>query len=319
MVASGSPPQVVVVGCGVIGMTTALALRSAGLRVEIWTRDDPLRTTSSVAGAIWYPFLAEPRERVRRWSAVTFARLQALAAQDGTGVAMCEVVEVFDDPAPDLWWRDAVPELRWLGPDEMPGRHAAAVCATVPVCDAPRHLAWLLAELRRRDVPVVRRAITSFDQPHRRAATVVNCAGLGARELCTDRELRAVRGQVLRVEGAPVARAWIDDTTARPRYVIPRAADVVVGGTAQDGDERLAVDDADSERILRDAVAAFPELARGHVREARVGLRPYRSTVRLEEERRTDGRRLLHNYGHGGSGYTVAWGCAEEVAALVRG
>ncbi|MFT4843774.1 MAG: D-amino-acid oxidase, partial [Candidatus Azotimanducaceae bacterium] len=45
--------------------------------------------------------------------------------------------------------------------------------------------------------------------------------------------------------------------------------------------------------------------------------RPYRSTVRLEEESRSDGRRLIHNYGHGGSGYTLAWGCAEDVALLL--
>ena len=45
----------------------------------------------------------------------------------------------------------------------------------------------------------------------------------------------------------------------------------------------------------------------------RAGLRPYRPSVRLERE-----GRLIHNYGHGGAGYTLAYGCAEDVAALLE-
>ncbi|HMC79917.1 MAG TPA: FAD-dependent oxidoreductase, partial [Acidimicrobiia bacterium] len=49
----------------------------------------------------------------------------------------------------------------------------------------------------------------------------------------------------------------------------------------------------------------------------RVGLRPFRrDSVRLERE---PGARVIHNYGHGGSGVTLSWGCAEEVSALVKG
>lgn len=311
--------RAVVLGCGVIGITTALELRAAGLAVEIWTRDAPEATTSAVAGAIWYPFLAEPRSAVRRWSAATFERLRALASEPDTGVGMCSVVEVFGDPEPDLWWADVVPDAVQLAARDVPSGYAAAVRATVPVCDVPRHLVWMLEELGRRGIPVVRREVASFDEPFEAAAVVVNCTGLGARELCGDLELRAVRGQVLRVAGARVGEAWIDDTTPAPRYVIPRADELVVGGTAQPGDERLVPDEADTERILDDACGAFPQLREGRVREVRVGLRPYRSTVRLERERRPDGCLLVHNYGHGGSGYTVSWGCAEEVASLVAG
>ncbi|NEB20988.1 FAD-dependent oxidoreductase, partial [Streptomyces coelicoflavus] len=48
----------------------------------------------------------------------------------------------------------------------------------------------------------------------------------------------------------------------------------------------------------------------------RVGLRPARDAVRLERGTLPDGRRLVHNYGHGGAGVTVAWGCAQEAARL---
>jgi D-amino-acid oxidase len=48
----------------------------------------------------------------------------------------------------------------------------------------------------------------------------------------------------------------------------------------------------------------------------RVGLRPTRPQVRLEEST-VDRTRLIHNYGHGGAGVTLSWGCAREVLALV--
>jgi len=49
----------------------------------------------------------------------------------------------------------------------------------------------------------------------------------------------------------------------------------------------------------------------------KVGLRPFRkSGVRLERERLSDGRTVIHNYGHGGAGFTLSWACAEEVCAI---
>jgi D-amino-acid oxidase len=41
--------------------------------------------------------------------------------------------------------------------------------------------------------------------------------------------------------------------------------------------------------------------------------------VRLERDRLRDGRIAIHNYGHGGAGFTLCRGCAEDVAKLVSG
>tara|TARA_R110002096_G_scaffold16264_54_gene55787 strand:- start:5 stop:961 length:957 start_codon:yes stop_codon:yes gene_type:complete len=310
-------PDALVLGAGVIGLVTAWRLRAQGLSVEVWTRDDPGQTTSAVAGAIWYPFLAEPRERVAGWSAFTFQRLRELAGDPVAGVHMQSVVEVFDHAEPDLWWASEVPGLVRLAGDEVPVGYRAAVRVDVPVCEVPVHMKWLLRGLQQQGVAVVRREVASLDEALDVAGIVVNCTGLAARELCGDAELQAVRGQVLRLETAAVPYAWIDDTQGGPCYLIPRKDGLVVGGTAQMADERTAVDAGDTEAIMARAIRAFPQLAGAKVLATRVGLRPYRSTVRLEEPPRSDGRRLIHNYGHGGSGYTLAWGCAEDVAALL--
>ncbi len=318
---SGSPtrPDVIVIGAGVIGLVTALCLRERGMSVQVWTRDDPWQTTSSVAAAIWYPFLAEPRDRCSAWGRVTFLRLQQLARDPASGVRMQSVVEVFATDEPDLWWAGQVPELQRLHGEQLPAGYRAAVRVQVPVCDVPIHLQWLLDELQHKGVTLVQREVANLHEALSVADLAVNCTGLGARELCDDHELRAVRGQVLRLAKVQLPHAWIDDSGERPCYLIPRSDGLIVGGTAQMGDERLEPDAEDTDRILQEARRSFPALRNCEPDIVRVGLRPYRSTVRLECVDLENGKRIVHNYGHGGSGYTLAWGCAEEVASWLAG
>jgi D-amino-acid oxidase len=51
------------------------------------------------------------------------------------------------------------------------------------------------------------------------------------------------------------------------------------------------------------------------VLEHRKGVRPRRTGVRLELDV-GPGPAIIHNYGHGGAGITLSWGCAEEVGRL---
>jgi D-amino-acid oxidase len=300
-------PGVLVLGAGVVGLTAAIRLREAGVAADVVAREPPERTTSAVAAALWYPYRAFPRERVDGWSARGFAVMGELAGVAGSGVRMRWGLERVAADAGDPWWRPAVPTF---------SRTADGFRFAAPVADMSVHLPWLVRRLAVLGGTVEVGALGSLDDALERARVVVNCAGLGARELAGDAEMLAVRGQVVRVEQVGIEEWFLDQSDPRDLvYVVPRERDVVLGGTAQDGDEELRADPATAAAIRARCEAAVPALRGARVVAEAVGLRPARPAVRLEAEARAGGT-VVHCYGHGGAGVTLAWGCAEEVVRL---
>ena len=92
---------------------------------------------------------------------------------------------------------------------------------------------------------------------------------------------------------------------------------MILGGVAQQDDWNLVPTKEDSDFILEKCSQLIPELKDVEVIEELVGLRPGRSSVRLDKEIVSD-RPLIHNYGHGGSGVTLSWGCADDVVRLAN-
>ncbi|MEU5365397.1 FAD-dependent oxidoreductase [Streptomyces sp. NPDC005925] len=306
--------DVVVVGGGVIGLTTAVVLAERGSRVRVWTREPAELTTSAVAGALWWPYRIEPLARARAWALSSLDVYEELAADpESTGVRMVEGVlgeTGLDDV--DGWASARLPGLRAATAEEYGG---GGLWARLPLVDMPVHLSRLRERLRAAGGVVEERAVSDLGEAD--AAVVVNCTGLGARELVPDRSVRPVRGQLVVVEN-PGIRTWLVSTgpDGALAYLFPQPGRLVLGGTAEEDDWSREPDPAVAEAIVRRCAALRPEVAHARVLEHRVGLRPARDTVRLDREALPDGRTLVHNYGHGGAGVTVAWGCAREAAAL---
>jgi len=105
--------------------------------------------------------------------------------------------------------------------------------------------------------------------------------------------------------------------SAEPTYILPQGDHVVLGGSVR-GDSRDASVNADeAQEIIARCLRVEPRLTGASVLECRVGLRPVRSEVRLESTSAGDGTPVIHNYGHGGGGVTLSWGCAAEVRDLL--
>ncbi|MFB8085280.1 FAD-dependent oxidoreductase [Streptomyces sp. NPDC055992] len=304
--------DVIVVGGGVSGLTTAMVLAERGRRVRVWSREPAGDTTSAVAGALWWPYRIEPLDRVGDWSLTALRWYEELAARpDETGVRLVNGLHGGE-------------RLSGLGPWAGELKDAVdtdeGLRCRLPLIDMPAHLEWLERRVRAAGGTVERRTVTSFDEAAAEAGTVVNCAGLGARELVPDSGMRPVRGQLVLVEN-PGIREWFteaDPASSATTYFFPQPGRLVLGGTAVADDWSTVPDPRTAGEIVARCARVRPEIAGARIIGHRVGLRPARDAgVRIEAETPAGGGRLVHNYGHGGAGVTVALGCALEAARLV--
>ena len=145
---------------------------------------------------------------------------------------------------------------------------------------------------------------------------VVNCTGLDSGKLLDDKEVYPIRGQVLRVK-SDIKEMHLDQQIPTLAYIVPRSNDMILGGVAQRDNWDISSKSEDSEFILKKCSEILPDLADIEIIEELVGLRPGRTSVRLDKEI-ISGRPLIHNYGHGGSGVTLSWGCADSVVELAN-
>ncbi|MFO7566234.1 MAG: FAD-dependent oxidoreductase [Enhygromyxa sp.] len=320
-------PEIIVVGAGVAGLSCASELARAGRRVAVWTAAPPEQTTSMVAAAFWHPYRAGPIEQVGPWAVVSYERFASLAADltlgPRAGVFMRDAIELYPQPQPDPPWARHVDMFRHAVPEELPPGYGHGIVFEAPVIDMSRYLPWMVAQLRRLGVEIVIRRLDSLAPAlaDADAKVVVNCTGLGARELVGDSSLYPVRGQVVRCTRDGLEQVVLDEHDEQGiSYIIPRGEDVVLGGVAEDYDEDLRERPEQTAAILKRCTRLVPALANTTVLGARVGLRPCRDRVRLEAEElacEAGDRLIVHNYGHGGAGVTLSWGCAEEVRERV--
>ncbi|UQA91811.1 FAD-dependent oxidoreductase [Streptomyces halobius] len=339
--------DVLVIGGGVIGLTSAIALAEDGFRVRLVSRDAAAETTSAVAGALCWPYRIHPYEGAVRWSVRTFEVLAGLAGRPEetgsrmvTGTMADAMTDAANGPAAEAgtggtgaaggaamgggdplpaWYR-AVPGLHRARPDELPPGCASGWRARTPLVDMPAHLRYLERRLAGAGGRVARRTVASLEEAGQEAAVVVNCTGLAARDLVPDPDVHPVQGQLVIVENPGIEEWFVaaDEGSATTAYVLPQPYGVVLGGTAYDDVWSLEPDPAVAEAIVARCARHFPELARARVLRHTVGLRPARPAVRLTSEWLSGGALCVHNYGHGGAGVTVAWGCADEVVRMVR-
>ncbi len=339
MANSGIP--VTVVGAGVVGLTSAIRLREAGFDVTVVAEKRNEQIVSSIAGAIFSPFRIPGDERTLRWtreSYFVFERMtEARDPDDDHGVRLTRLVELLHTRAylsggASPWWSSVVREYRDL--PRIPPPYTGGFEARVPKMDMRRLLPWLERRFQRLGGRFEQRRIHALpDTLAGGARFVVNCSGLGARELAGDPAVRPMRGQILHVENtAGLTDCMVEEARgSATTYIFPFEGYVVLGGTYERdvGDEHteepalLAIIERCRTLLERMQVPHAERIADKRLRVL-AGLRPSRriaesdEAVRLEAEALGDGGWVIHNYGHGRAGVTLAWGCADDVVRLVR-
>ncbi|CAG9764257.1 unnamed protein product [Ceutorhynchus assimilis] len=330
--------NIAVIGCGVIGVTTALEIQKkyGGIaKVTIVADKFSPKTTSDIAAGLWEPYLLaeNDEEDVIRWSKATFDFILKLwkegKAKDA-GICL--------QPAVNLFNCKNYNTPKWvsvtLGYNELGVRHLESLSKQYnqsftggfmfmgftwePILFLPH----LQKQFLRNGGTIIEKHVQRFNELED-FDVIVNCTGLEARNLSCDRSIVPIRGQVIRVYAPWQYITYLiqcdDDEDAC--YVIPNRDSVILGGTKQQSFD-TTINKNDTDRILKNTSKINYALAKCKKISEVVGLRPSRYRVRLEDEYiETNSGKILgivHNYGHGGAGITLAIGCAKDASNLVE-
>ena len=344
--------EIAVVGAGVIGLSVALCLKERyKARVHVTVIADKFSPgiTSDGAGAIFVPYLLDFDKStlpdLSRWTTVTFDRLQQLYQsethkweEDGIELVTCHWLMRTHQPLP--WWKDLFPEFKELNEVESKeaqipqGKFCKVWRFKSFTIRSTRYLAWLRRNFVESGGKVEKCRINSLSELSA-YDVIINCTGLGARELVGDESVYPIKGQIVVVDAPNVREYWDSGVS----FVLPHSDYVLLGCTEEYNEWSTTVSDAVTQEIFKECVEMVPKLQGAKIVGSWACLRPMRRCVRLEiesgstqchmESTITEGQLnrsprppshtpiVIHCYGHGGQGFVFSWGCAVDVAKLV--
>lgn len=315
-----SKKSVTIIGCGVMGLSSGIRFLEEGYDVKIVAASIPPDTTSNIAAAYWYPYMVAPRDRVAGWAAYSYKKYKELSNKPETGVGMVDFVRLFVSELDEPYMRLAGDSFRDAGADELPQGYKGYI-AEIPRVETPVYMAYLMERFKELGgvIQKLDHEIKELRDISNERDLIINSTGLGAGKLCNDENVFPIRGQLVRTTNPGLKNVVNDELgPLAVSYIVPRENDCILGGTAQENNWDLEPDPETSKAILRKCSALEPKLKNAEVLEYKVGLRPGRTEVRLELEQLPGVGPVIHNYGHGGAGITLSWGCAEEVVNIAK-
>ena len=163
-------------------MTGAVALAEGDHRVRVLTAEPPEDTTSAAAGALWGLWGVAVDPTVLLWAAASLRALTDLAERPRSGVRMASgrSLSAVDHPLPA--WFDLLTDVRPCTDDELLSGHRYG-------------MPYLVRRLLAAGGEIQHRHVDSLGEVSSDADLVIDCAGVGARQLAADLDLIPVRGQ----------------------------------------------------------------------------------------------------------------------------
>ncbi|KAI1851709.1 hypothetical protein JX265_010943 [Neoarthrinium moseri] len=365
-------PHVLVIGGGVIGLTTSWALLDRGYRVTVvssaWVSDEK-RLTSQIAGALWeYPpaVCGQHTDAIslahsKKWCMTAYHIWDGIASNPGlsaeSGVRMMpsdfffpdtieadpaqysKMIEIMASGVKGFYRGSELLEERRVDPSY------GAVDAyelLAPIIDTDKAMVWLTQLVKSKGARYVTETIEDDllvleDELCARfsADVIVNCTGLQGQVLAGDESVYPIRGGLIRVindgsdfpkvEAALTITADAVHSANEIIFLVPRNDNILlIGGIAEPHkwDLNLTLDSPIIKRMRKRCEAFLPSLKTARTDPdypLAQGLRPFRANnVRVERELRKKTSRIVHSYGQGGAGWSLSFGCAQDVIMLVE-
>jgi D-amino-acid oxidase len=309
--------NIAIIGAGISGMATAYMLLRKQYNITIFSKAFSPHLTSNKAAAFWFPYHIRNDKRGIHWCNTSYDHYSGFATNPKTGVSMHQLIKVVangineEEPV----WKDFMPDgsYKMVDTDKLQPGFSKAYDVQVPLIETQIFLPYLQQLLIQNGVAFIEKGIKYFEDLSWDYDLVINCAALGARELCNDESIFPVRGQVGLLkpkEGLPI---YLDNE--KPMYIVPRKDAIIIGGTYEEHIDTETTEPETIKRLIQNACEQFPALRSLPIIGSWAGLRPYRHDIRVEHEQNTN---IIHNYGHGGSGFTLAFGCANSVKEMTN-
>lgn len=350
--------EVIIVGAGVIGLSTALAIAEEASKSYVITviseyspesTPYPPEYTSPWAGAHFRPFPSKDDYELRDYplARVTLEKFKKIGSNHPeSSIEFVKGVEYFEAPDSKYLsiaegWSEGIDNFRVLQKSEIPPGCVLGVEYDTYILNAPLYLQYLYRTLKfKYDVNFIEAKLTSLEQASTYSShkygtpIIVNCTGNGLQWYGGyDKNCFSIRGQTLLIN-PPKELKKLNSTVTHQlldglwTFYIPRPlyGGVILGGTKQPHDTLSAARDEDTEILKKNGARLFPELmktdANGHkyfdVARVNVGFRPARKGGVNISESTHNGHRVIHGYGCGGSGYEFSWGVARKIVLLLE-